>query len=196
MIRKKMNVRKFVLIGMMSSLSFVLMLVQFPLPVFPTFLKLDFSDLPALITALILGPVAGILVELIKNILDYFVMSSETGIPVGHLANFIAGTAFILPAYFIYNKFKTKQGMVVGLISSVLVMSVALSVFNYFVLLPVYMKLMAIDPMSSAEMRGYIISLILPFNLVKGIIVSGLFMIIYAKMKVWITKQAQYRRVA
>ncbi len=196
MIKKKMNVRTYVLIGMMSSLAYVLMLLKLPLPTFPAFLKLDFSDLPALMTALILGPVAGILVELVKNILDYLVSGSETAVPVGHMANFVAGIAFILPTYFIYNKLKSKFGMILGLISSALLMSVVLSVFNYFVLLPVYITLMGWDPMTSAEMRAYVISLILPFNIIKGVIVSVLFMAIYAKMNVWITKQAQYRRVA
>ncbi|MCM3031324.1 ECF transporter S component [Niallia sp. MER 6] len=194
--KKKMNVRKFVLIGMMSSMAFVLMFIKFPLPTFPPFLTLDFSDLPALVTALILGPVAGILVELIKNLLDYIVHNSEIGIPVGNLANFIAGVAFILPAYFIYNKLKSKLGMVLGLISSALVMSIALSFFNYFVLLPVYIKFIGWDSMTSAEMRAYVISLILPFNLIKGAIVSALFLLVFTKMKGWITKQAQYRKVA
>lgn len=191
--KKSMNVRKYVIIGMLSSLAYVLTLLKFPLPTFPPFLKLDFSDLPALIAALILGPVAGILVELIKNIIDYLTTIGETGIPVGHFANFIAGISFILPTYFIYNRLKSKKGMALGLAISIITMSIALSIFNYFVLLPVYMTLMGWDPMTSAEMRQYVVSLILPFNLIKGVIISALFMLVFSRMNVWINKQKQVR---
>ena len=87
---KKFSVKALVAIGMLSSISYVLMLLNFPLPPFPNFLMIDFSDIPALIAALIFGPVAGILVELFKNILDYFMTGSATGVPVGNIANFVA----------------------------------------------------------------------------------------------------------
>ena len=70
---KKFSVKAMVSIGMLSSISYVLMLLNFPLPPFPKFLMVDFSDIPALIAALIFGPVAGILVEFLKNTLDYFI---------------------------------------------------------------------------------------------------------------------------
>ncbi|PKC52485.1 hypothetical protein RhiirA1_481394 [Rhizophagus irregularis] len=86
---------------MLSSISFLLMLLNFPLPWFPTFLQIDFSDVPALIAAITMGPVAGILVELVKNILDWIFSGAPTGVPVGHMANFATGILFILPANFI-----------------------------------------------------------------------------------------------
>ncbi|GKU81042.1 ECF transporter S component [Niallia sp. NCCP-28] len=193
--KKKMNVRTYVGVGMLSSLAYILMFMNFPIPPFPTFLKIDFSDIPALIAAFIFGPLAGVLVELIKNIIDYFITGSETGIPVGHMANFIAGVSFILPTYYIYNKLKSKKGMVFGLVVSVVLMSTLLSFFNYFVLLPVFMKLMN-TPMSGPEIRQYVVSLILPFNLLKGFIISVLFMLVFSKMRGWIMKQqAQYNSV-
>ena len=66
-----MNVRAYVSIGMLSSIAYLLMLLNFPLPLFPNFLFIDFSDIPALIAALIFGPIAGILVEFFKNVLNY-----------------------------------------------------------------------------------------------------------------------------
>lgn len=106
---KKLNIKTMVAIGMLSSISYVLMLLNFPIPPFPQFLMIDFSDIPALIAALIFGPAAGILVELIKNILDYFMTGSATGVPVGHIANFAAGILFVLPTYYMYSKLKTKR---------------------------------------------------------------------------------------
>ncbi|GIN97338.1 hypothetical protein J6TS1_32080 [Siminovitchia terrae] len=79
-------------------MSFVLMLIKFPIPPFPAYLTVDFSDIPALIAALMFGPLAAIIVELIKNILDYLMIGSEAGIPIGNFSNFLAGTMFVLPS--------------------------------------------------------------------------------------------------
>ena len=91
----------------------------------------DFSDIPPLIAALIFGPVAGILVEFFKNVLNYLATGSQTGIPVGHIANFLAGILFILPTYYLYNKVKTKKGMTLALIIGTLTMAVMMSILNY-----------------------------------------------------------------
>ena len=191
---KKLNVRSYVLIGMMSALSYVLMFLNFPLPSFPTYLQVDFSDVPALLAAFILGPVAGILVELIKNIIDYFLTGSESGIPVGHIANMIAGISFILPTYYIYNKLKSKKGMIFGLAVSVILMTSLLSIFNYYVLLPVYYALMDFS-IEGPILKNTIVSAIIPFNLLKGTIISIIFALVFSKMHVWITKQMQFKNV-
>ncbi|WP_445492148.1 ECF transporter S component [Niallia sp. 03133] len=187
--RKKMNVRTYVAVGMLSALAYVLMMLNFPIPPFPTWLQIDFSDVPALVAALILGPAAGILVEVIKNIIDYFITGSETGIPVGHMANLLAGITFILPTYYIYNKLKSKKGMIVGLIISTVIMSIALSIFNYYILLPVFIKLTKF-PM---DIKENVVQFILPFNILKGVLISVVFMLIYTKMSSWLHKQIQYR---
>ena len=189
---KKNKVKALVSISMLSSIAYILMLVNFPIPPFPTFLKIDFSDLPALIGALIFGPLAGILVELIKNVLDYFMTGSETGVPVGHFANFVSGLLFILPTYYIYNKLKTKKGMTVALVIGTCLMSVIMSVLNYFVLLPAYTFFLNMPVMSGPEIRQYIVAGILPFNLVKGVAMSIVFMLLFTKMGTWLNKQASY----
>lgn len=111
---KNSKVRKLVSLAMLGSISYVLMVLNFPLPGFPTFLLIDFSDIPALIAALIFGPVAGIIVELIKNLLDYVMTGSLTGVPVGHIANLAAGVLFILPTYFVYKRLNSKKGHDIG----------------------------------------------------------------------------------
>jgi riboflavin transporter len=189
---KKNKVKALVSISMLSSIAYILMLANFPIPPFPTFLKIDFSDLPALIGALIFGPLAGILVELIKNVLDYFMTGSETGVPVGHFANFVSGLLFILPTYYIYNKLKTKKGMTVALVIGTCLMSVIMSVLNYFILLPAYTFFLNMPVMSGPEIRQYIVAGILPFNLVKGVAMSIVFMLLFAKMGTWLNKQASY----
>ena len=181
--QRKLNVRAYVSIGMLSSIAFLLMLIQFPLPLFPNFLFVDFSDIPALIAALIFGPIAGILVELIKNILNYIQIGSFTGIPVGHIANFTAGIVFILPTYFVYNRLKTRKGMTLALISGTVTMAVIMSILNYLIILPAYTLLMGFP-----DMRNLVVPAILPFNILKGVMMSGIFMLLFIRMQSWINK--------
>ncbi|KAB2333721.1 ECF transporter S component [Bacillus mesophilum] len=188
---KKLNVKAFVAIGMLSSIAYVLMLLNFPMPPFPNFLMIDFSDIPALIAALIFGPLAGILVELFKNILDYFMTGSATGVPVGHISNFLAGILFVLPVYYIFNRLKSKKGMTIGLISGSIIMAIMMSVLNYIVILPAYTFFLNFPAMSAPEMRTMVVTGILPFNIIKGLLIAAVFMLIYSKMSVWITKQSQ-----
>jgi len=184
---KKLNSKAFVTIGMLSAFSYVLMLLNFPLPGFPSFLKVDFSDIPAIIAAMIMGPVAGILVELLKNILDLLTTGSETGVPVGHIANFVTGILFVLTVYFIYLKVKSKKGLAVALVTSTIVTAVVMSVLNYYVFLPMYYIFLGY----SAEDLPLIfaVTAILPFNLVKGAVISIVFILLFAKMNKWIHKQ-------
>lgn len=187
---KKIKVRQLVSIAMLSSIAYILMFLNFPVPPFPAFLKIDFSDIPALIGALIFGPSAGVLIELMKNILDYFIKGSETGVPVGHIANFLAGLLYILPTYYFYKKMKTKTGMTIALVLGTILMSVCMSVLNYFVILPAYTYFLNMPAMSGPEIRQYIVASILPFNFIKGIAMSVVFMLLFAKMGGWLNKQA------
>ncbi|MBT2686935.1 ECF transporter S component [Bacillus sp. ISL-47] len=193
---KKLNIKALVSIGMLSSISYILMLLNFPIPPFPQFLMIDFSDIPALIAALIFGPAAGILVEFIKNILDYFMTGSATGVPVGHIANFAAGILFVLPTYYVYNKLKTKKGMTFGLVIGTMFMAVIMSVLNYFIILPAYTFFLNFPSMSAPEMRTMIVTGILPFNIVKGLIISIVFMLLFTRMGTWVNKQATLKNAA
>jgi riboflavin transporter len=188
--QRKMNVRTYVSIGMLSSIAFLLMLIQFPLPLFPNFLFVDFSDIPALIAALIFGPIAGVLVELFKNILNYIQTGSFTGIPVGHIANFAAGIVFILPTYYIYNRLKTRKGMTLALISGTVTMAVIMSILNYLIILPAYTLLMGFP-----DMRNLVVPAILPFNILKGVMMSAIFMLLFIRMQAWINKNTTIKSV-
>ena len=186
---KKFSVQALVSIGMMSSIAYVLMLLNFPIPPFPQFLMIDFSDIPALIAALIYGPAAGVLVELFKNVLDYFMTGSATGVPVGHVANFVAGILFVLPTYYIYKKLKTKKGMTIGLVAATAIMSVLMSILNYYVIMPAYTLFLNMPAMSSPDLRTMIVTGILPFNIAKGLLITLVFMLVFTRMSSWIEKQ-------
>jgi len=181
--RKKLNVKAYVSIGMLSSIAYLLMLLNFPLPIFPNFLFVDFSDIPALIAALVFGPLAGILVEFFKNVLNYIATGSQTGVPVGHLANFVAGIVFVLPTVIVYNKLKTKKGMTIALVAGTVFMAVVMSILNYILILPAYTLLMGYP-----DMRNLVVPAILPFNILKGVMMSFIFMLLFIRLQAWINK--------
>lgn len=192
---KKFSVKALVSIGMLSSISYVLMFLNFPVPPFPNFLMIDFSDIPALIAALVFGPTAGVLVELFKNILDYFMTGSATGVPVGHIANFVAGILFVLPAYYLYTKLKTSKGMILALVIATVVMSVVMSVLNYYVIMPAYTLFLNMPAMAAPELKKMIVTGILPFNIFKGLLISLVFMLLFSRLSTWISRQQQYKSV-
>lgn len=192
---RTMKTKKLVSLAMLASVSYVLMLLNFPLPGFPVFLNIDFSEIPVLIAALLFGPGAAIIVEFVKNLLDAIMTGSLTAIPVGHIANFIAGLLFVLPTYYVYQKIKSKKGMTFGLILGTVLMSVMMSILNYYVFLPAYTIFMGMSAMSATETRQYITTAILPFNLIKGVLITFLFMLIFSKMQTWISKQNIYKNV-
>jgi len=186
MTKQNKKLRSFVTIAMLSSIAFILMLFNFPLPWFPAFLQIDFSDVPALIAAITMGPIAGIAVEIVKNILDWIYSGSPTGFPVGHLANFTTGLLFILPVYYVYKKFSTFNGLVVGLLVGTVVMSIGMAALNYVAFLPMYGYFMNFYV---EDMLGTAVTAILPFNILKGVMLIVIVTLLYRTMKNWIHQQ-------
>ncbi|MFC7365655.1 MULTISPECIES: ECF transporter S component [Bhargavaea] len=187
--KKNLRLRSMIAIAMLSSISFVLMLFNFPLPPFPAFLQVDFSEVPAIIAAITMGPVAGILVELLKNVLDWLFSGSPTGVPVGHMANFATGVLFILPVWWVYHRLSNAKGMTTGLILGTISMAVGMSLLNYVLFLPLYVKFMNFPVMSGEELYQMIVLGILPFNLLKGIILAAIILLLFRSMHRWIEKQ-------
>ncbi|MHA6259610.1 ECF transporter S component [Sporosarcina sp. CAU 1771] len=183
------KLRKMLIIAMLGSIGTILMQFNFPLPALPPFLKIDFGEVPAVIAVLTLGPVAGIIVEVIKNLLHWFLTGSPTGVPVGEIANFATGVLFILPIYFIFNKFRNTKGLATGLIVGTISMAIGMSVLNYAVFLPMYTYFLNMPPTSGEALYTMIVLGILPFNLIKGIMITVVSLLLFKSMKQWIAKQ-------
>ncbi len=184
---KKFNINYLTKVAMLTAIAVVLMYLELPLPIFPAFLKIDLSDLPALLGGFALGPLAAVIIQLLKNIIHFIVKNDGTG-GIGNLANFLVGCALAVPAAIIYLKHKKLKfaiiGMVVGIFSLVAVAALA----NYFLLWPLYVKLIGFDAlvgMSSEandkinSLGTYILYAIVPFNAIKGIIVCVITGFIY-----------------
>ena len=178
-----------VIIAMLGSVGTILMQLNFPLPAIPGFLKFDFAEIPAVLAILTMGPVAGITVELIKNVLHWFLSGSPTGVPVGELANFTTGLLFILPIYYVFNKFRTTKGLTTGLIAGTVSMAVGMSLLNYVVFLPMYTYFLNMPAVTGDALYTMIVLGILPFNIIKGIIITTISILLFNRMKTWIEHQ-------
>ena len=176
------NTNKMIKISLLSALALILMYIDFPvIPLFP-WLKIDLSDVPALIGAFGFGPLAGVLIELIKNIVIVLIKGTQTGF-VGETANFLVGVSLILPAALVYHKKKNKKNAIVGMILGAVCMEVVGIVANIYFLLPAYGM-----QMSSAESIKYITVGLLPFNGIKALIVSVLTYVLYKRISVSVFK--------
>jgi riboflavin transporter FmnP len=179
-------------VGMLSAVAFLLQLVEFPLGIFPAFLQIDFSDVPALLAGFSLGPAAGVVVELIKNLLHLVLKNSGTG-GVGELANFLIGSALVVPAALLYKRKHTRSMAVYGLTAGTVSMAVAGVLANLYILIPFYAKAFgmpveAIVSMGTAanpsidSLTTLVLYGIVPFNLLKGVLVSLVTVLIYKRL--------------
>ena len=182
---KKISTRYMAGVAMLSAVAFVLQYFELPIPIMPSFIKFDFSDLPALIGAFAYGPVAGIVIEFIKNLIHCAVSQSAT---VGELSNFILGAVFAFAAGLIYKQKKSKTNALVGGIIGAILMGLISLPSNYYVVYPFYYNFMpeevvlslyqAILPsMKSIPQCLFVFNF--PFTVVKGLISVAITMLIY-----------------
>lgn len=182
------NVRMLTMTAVLSAIAFVLDFFEFPVPLSPSFARMDLSDLPALIGAFAYGPVSGVLIELVKNALQ--LLTSSTG-GIGELANFIMGSSFVVAAGLIYKHHKTKKTAILACLIASVIMGVVATVVNYFILLPVFEAFMPLDQLiaSFSKFMPFIktkLDVVLfnafPFNLLKGIGISIVTMLLYKRL--------------
>ena len=129
------NLRTLVGAAMLSAVAFVLQFLEFPVPLSPSFAKMDLSDLPALIGAFAYGPLWGVVIEAVKNALHLF--QTQTG-GVGELANFLMGSALVLPAGLIYARKKSRRTALIGCLVGSISMGIVSALANFFILLPMF----------------------------------------------------------
>lgn len=168
---KQLRIKKMVMVAVFAAISFALQMIA-PFPKVGGFLEIEFSDLPALILAFAYGPVSGVLVELVKNLLHCFVTS--TGF-VGELANFVVNGIFVAVAGLVYMKNKSFKTAILSLLLATAAMAVAGVFVNLYIMLPMF-KI-------PEELRlGLTMGTIFPFNLAKGTVTSVITMLIYKRI--------------
>ncbi len=177
---------KIAVTAMLSAVATILMALDFPIPfLIPTFVKMDFSELPALLAAFSLGPVSGAVVCLVKNLVN-LTMSSTNG--VGELCNFLMGICFVIPAGLIYRHKKTRAGALIGALAGAVVMALCSVPVNYFISYPFYTVFMPLDVIIAMyqelipSVDGLMACLVIfnaPFTLLKGLLDMALAFLIY-----------------
>ncbi len=184
--------RRIAFIGMFAAIASVLMFIEVPLPFAPQFYKLDFSEVPVLIGTFSLGPVAGILIELIKILVHLLLKGTQTA-GVGELGNFFVGCAFCVPAGLFYRRKKTKIDAIISMALGTVFLIISGCFMNAFVLLPAYaaafhMDISALIAMGTEvnakvdSLFTFVVLCVAPFNLVKGILVSVITFVLYKRI--------------
>lgn len=173
--------------GMLTALAVGLQYIEFPIPIMPAFIKLDFSDLPEIIGAFAFGPLAGVIISLLKNLIHLAV--SQSGF-IGELSNFMLAAVFSATAGIIYKKKKSKTGALIAGVVAALVMALVSWVTNFYIIYPLYYNVMgfpepailgmyqALLPSVKSIAQALVIFNI-PFTFVKGLIDVLVAMLIY-----------------
>lgn len=173
--------------AMLAAVATVLMYMEFPIPIMPAFIKMDISELPALIASYAYGPGAGILVCLIKNLIK---LPSTSTAAVGELFNFVMGALFVGVAGIVYKHKKSRKNAIIGAVAGAIVMAVVSVPYNYFIVYPAYVVMyhlpleaiigmyQAINP-SVDGLLACLVTFNVPFTFFKGMVDAVLCFLIY-----------------
>ena len=184
--RRRISAYSLAVAAMLSAIAFGLMFLDFPIPfLIPSFVQMDVSELPALLASFSLGPLYGVAVCLVKNLIHLLI--TTTG-GAGELCNFLLGACFVLPAGLIYRKLKSRRGALLGALIGAVIMGLLSIPLNYYISYPIYANFMPIDAILNTyqEIRpgvdGLLECLIIfnaPFTLLKGLLCTLLCFLIY-----------------
>lgn len=188
-----------VVVAMLGALAGILMFLKFPIPIAPSFYKLEFSDIACLIGGFALGPWAAVIICFIKNLINVIFEGTTTAF-VGELSNFIMACALCVPAAIYYKKEHTKKGAIKAMIIGICFLVIVSALVNYFIVIPAYVKFMnfpleAIIGLGTKVIPSVnsLFTLILfctvPFNLIKGIAVCLITFIVYKRVSPLINKK-------
>lgn len=190
--KKKFTVHTITKIAILTAISAVVMLFEFPLPFAPGFYELDLSEAVILMGGFAMGPVPAAIIELLKNLINILINGTSTAY-IGELANFITGCAFVIPASLIYRYNKSIKGAIISLVVGTLALATIGSMLNYFVLIPTFSKFYhlpiedivsmgsAVNPLV-VDLKTLVVFAVAPFNLVKGIICSVINLLLYKRV--------------
>lgn len=189
----KIAVRPLVLSAFMGAVSAVLMAMEFPVPLAPGFVKMDFSDLPVILGGFIMGPLAGMRIIAVKIGLSFLLKGTVT-MGVGELANMIGSVSYMLPAVLLYRRWHTRRGAVLSLAAATACAAASALIYNLFLIFPVYARLygMSMDSIVAmaratspwvTDLFSMMLLSMLPFNLFKYASVSVIAFFVYKRLR-------------
>lgn len=182
-----------VCVALLGALAGVLMLFEISLPIIaPTFYKIDLSDVAALFGGFALGPLAGVLICLLKVLISTVLDGTSTAF-VGEFAAFLMDGTFVLVSSLIYKSVHNKKGAIISLAIGTICLAIVSIFTNYYLMIPAYVKFMnfpldAIIGLGQAvnhsvdSLWTLVLFCTLPFNLIKGLIISLVTFVLYKRV--------------
>jgi riboflavin transporter FmnP len=179
-------------IAILTAISAIVMLLEFPLWFAPGFYKLDLSEAVILMGGFAMGPLAAAVIEFLKNLINILLNGTTTAF-IGEFANFLTGCAFVVPASLFYKYCKNRKGALIGLAVGSVSLAVVGSLLNYFVLIPAFSKFYnmpldsiigmgsAVNPLVS-NLKTLVVFAVAPFNLTKGVLCSVINLLLYKRL--------------
>lgn len=188
-VNRKLDTRKMVIIAMMSAIAIVIYYLDFPVPLMPGFIKLDLSNVVSLLAGFALGPIEGVLVCLIKNIVHLVIKGFGTTMGIGDIFDFVTSAVFTLTASLIYFRHRTRKGAIAACIVGVVAFTLISLPLNYFIVYPIYMKAFGGEAAVLGAYRSImpnvknIFSALcifnIPFTFIKGVLCALVTVLIY-----------------
>ncbi|KRM08265.1 hypothetical protein FC89_GL001603 [Liquorilactobacillus ghanensis DSM 18630] len=178
--------KKYVLAACLAGISYLLMFLAFSIiPIVP-YMKIDFSDLPILFGMFLLGPIGGIEIALIRSVLYLLISGPSIAQLIGVATSFLATLLFCLPIYYLlrHDQSLTVKHVLLTITAATLSLTIVLSVANWWVITPLYMSVLGMKislPLSKLVLFG-----VVPFNLIKGILVGSVFWLIFSRIRFWL----------
>ncbi|MDO4940639.1 MAG: ECF transporter S component [Erysipelotrichaceae bacterium] len=187
--KKYLSIHNIAKIAVLAAIAAVLMIIDVPIFVAPSFYKLDVSDLPCLIGGFSMGGVPCVFIIIIKIILKLLFKPTSTAF-VGEMAALVCSLAFCLPASYIYKKNRTKKGAIKAMVISTIIVTVVSCLANYLFIIPAYVNLfhMPLEAIIAAGKEifpiinnklDFVLLCVAPFNLIKYILVDILSLVSY-----------------
>ena len=188
---KNTRVRYIVKIGLLSALSVLVMLFEFPMVfIAPSFYELDLSESVIMMGGFAMGPLAALIMEFVKNVLNILINGTTTGF-VGEFANFVTGCCLTVPAALVYKYRKSLKGALVGMAIGIVSLAIVGGLINYYIMLPMYSAFMPLDSIIAAgaavtgfihDKATFVLFAVVPFNIVKGLLCSGISLLLYKRL--------------
>ncbi|MBM7635629.1 ECF transporter S component [Streptococcus saliviloxodontae] len=175
--------RNLAYIAILSAISFLLMYVQFPLIPAANFLQIDFSVLPVLLALVIFDLKSAFAVLAIRTILKLLLNNGGAGTLIGMPMNFIALSVFLLSLALIWNKKRTSKNFILASIVGTLSLTLVMFVLNYVYAVPLYAKFANFDISAFIGLGKYLFAMVIPFNLLEGLIFAVAFIALYGALK-------------
>lgn len=181
--------RRMISVAVLGAVAAVIMFLEFPILPGATFMKLDFSLLIILLGTVIYGLGDGALIALIAVVLHLLLKGINPFSLIGDTIAFVANMAYVIPIYWLLTRSsrKTSFKLSVGISLSTVLLTIIMALLNAFLMFPLYMKVGGLP--QSTNIPALIWTVVVPFNLIKGVIIGIAFWIVYWRMAPWLSRQ-------